>query len=418
MEDILVFTDTIKDWQKNLLLDFFCKNTSLPARLVVLLLKGERDGKKIISQLKISTSTFNKILSQARHELLNELGKITSSPYDEIYILKTLIFRGHFSQATRYFNQLEKHFEQKQMWQHLELLFVEGSRLCQATGNIKLSAVLSEKRTYNSKRLKDFIDLSTLLNALFLRLEVYESKQEKSNFQKEFPVLQKKANQAGHHTLIQNALQLQYLFYSRYTNDFNKAEELATRIFSENKKYAERLNNITRVIGLNVYVNYTSIYKGELPKKLVSDVSRMIGEGGEYARFNFYYALIDYYLFENKIKEVESLLKFLEEKEDSSKFTVYREGILALKFFSEGNIISFRKHLAKFLENPEHLVFPEVECFLRIVEAIHFIQKKENEIAHHKLNSLRVFIGRNLSGRYIYEKNVVAFLNSRASKSV
>src|SRR5262249_49373112 len=139
--------------------------------------------------------------------------------------------------------------------------------------------------------------------------------------------------------------------------------------------------------------------------------SGLIEKAGDHARFNFYYAVLDYYLYENRIAEVEALLKQLEKNEDNTKFTVYREGILALKFFSQGNFASFKKHLTKFLENPEHLVFPEVECFLRILEAAQLLKKKESETAYYKLNSLRVFIGRNLSERYIYERNTVAFLN-------
>ena len=410
MKELVFYINSLSAPQKAYVSSFFSGKKTLAAQLVCLIMNGVTGKENIAGQLDISPAMLNKISTQAKQDLLEKIKKFAENPYDEIFFLKALVLKGDFSPAKKLFLQLEKHFETMQKWQHLELLYVEGARFCQATGNLILAKQLAAKRKKNAKRLNYFIELSTELNNLLFEFEVYEQKKLPGSFSNQTKNVLKKARLSGHYTLIHNALQLQYLFYSRYTNKFAEVKKLAEAIYANKQKHTAQLNEITDVLALNVYANYISIYKGQLSAKLIGEIQQKIARAGKHAIFNFYYVLLDYYLFDNKFAELDTALKQMENIEDNTKFTVYRYGILSVKAFKENNVPGFKEYVHNFYKNPNRLDFPEVECFLRILEIIRLISEKKDEDALYKLNSLRVFIDRNLSERYLYERSLVGFL--------
>jgi hypothetical protein len=416
MDDLLVFIAGLSEVQKEKLLVLFSSERTLSARLLCLLLSGKTI-EEARREISTTTSAFYKIGTEARQELLREIEKFADTPYDGIYVLRDLVLNGRFTTAKKLFVQQEKYFEEKQQWQHLELLYIEGTRLCQATGNLRLGRELSAKRKKNSERLKEFIRLSAELNILLFEFEVYEQKKLPSHFLKDMELMLKQARTCKHYTLVHNALQLQYLYYSRYSNKPAMAKKLATEIYRNRQKNLRQLNPITAVLALNVYLNYLSIYSGELPEQLVQEIGKQIAIAGRHAVFNSYYALLDYHLYENNFSELKKLLGRLQGMEDNTKFNVYRHGILALKAFSEKNEAVFKAEVANFYADASRLDFPEVECMLRICESLFLIGRGKTEDAAYKINSLRVFIDRNLSERYNYEKEITAFLNKAVKKT-
>lgn len=410
MDDLLFYTNDLGPSQKEHLLSVFSDKTTLAHRLLCMVLKGSDDKKEIMAALKISAAMLNKISTQAKQELLEELKKSAANPYDDIYFFKSLVLKGSFNPAQKLFLQLEKHFETRQKWQHLELLYIEGMRLCQATGNLKIAKQLAVKRKKNSQRLMNFIALSADLNNLLFEFEVYEQKKLPASFLRQTQAILEQAKRSGHYTLIHNALQLRYLFYSRYTNNYPEAKKLAEQLYRNRQRHHAQLDELTAVLALNVYANYLTIYEGQISSAFKKEVLQNIGIAGRHALFNFYYTLLDYYLLDNQFAELEALLKKIEHAEDNTKFTVYRYGILAVKSFAEKDLPAFKKFVGLFYENPDRLDFPEVECYLRILEAVKLMAEDKGEDALYKLNSLRVFIDRNLSERYVYERNTVSFL--------
>lgn len=411
MEDLFVFISCLSEKQRRGLHELFDKKNTLSARILCLALEGNTTRAEIERKLHTTPATFNKAGTLAKQELVEEMKKTADTPFGEVYLLKMLVLNGHFAAAQKFSVQLEKHFEEKQQWQHLELLYIEISRMCQATGDLKLTGLVSKKRIINAERLRVYVELSTILNKLLFEFEVYEKKKLPKKFPEELQQIHKKAMLSGHFTLIHNALQLQYLYYSRYTNNAAQTKKLAGHIYENRNKHGERLNEITSVLALNVYLNYLSLYSGAITSALINETQHNIEKAGKHALFNFYYLLMEYYLFENKTKELDLLLQQTANIEDKTKFTVYRHSILALKHFSAADHKQFKEHLGTFYEDPSRLDFPEAECLLRMAEAIRLIAEKREEEALYKLNSLRVFIDRNLSERYIYERETVAFLN-------
>lgn len=415
MEEILVFAAGLDEARRKELLAVLAERKTMSARILRGLLEGKGLRPQIERELSTTPSTFNKACTEAKHELIEEVKKLTNTPFDDIYLLKTLVLAGHFSAAQKYAAQLEKLFETKQQWQHLELLHIEVSRLCQATGDLKLTATLSQKRIRNATRLRVFIELSTELNKLLFEFEVYEKKKLPTKFVRQLKLILKKTQQLGHFTLIHNALQLQYLYYSRYTNDHALAKKFAGEIYKNREKHKENLNEITSVLALNAYLNCLFIYNGRVPEQLVDELKDHINVAGKHAEVNFYYAYMDHLLFEGRSKELNEMLRSVH-LDDNTKFTVYRHSIEALKYFSEENYAAFRESTNIFYKDTSRLDFPEVECMLRIVEIIWLIAEAKEEDALYKLNSLRVFIGRNLSERFLYEKEMVSMLTKYVNK--
>lgn len=410
MEEIALLTARLSAEEKTQLLALFSEKKTLPAQLVTLWLKGETNKELIRKEIKTTPATFNKISTEARQELLGQLQKLVETPYDEVFFLKQLVLSGHFKQALKLFTQQEKQFEKKQQWQHLELLYIEGARLCQATGDLVLNKKLSVKRNKNARRLLTFIHLSSQLNELLFEFEVYENKKLSAALVNRIKNIHQGALLSKHYTLIHNALQLQYLYYSRYTNEVAVARKLALSVFSNRNRNEERLNEITKVLASNVYFNYLSIYQGDLPIALVNYIRNNISLAGSHALFNFFYALLDHHLYNGDFLGVDALLKQIENTPDHTKFTVYRTGILAMKAFAESDMLRFKEHFNRFYDNPDRMDFPEVECTLRVFEVLKLIQEKKEEDALYKLNSLRVFSDRNLNERYVYEQRTISFL--------
>lgn len=415
MEDILVFTEGLTDSQKEALRNLFAERKTHSSRILSMLLDGKKTRADIEKEIGTSSSAFNKACTEAKQELISKVRKFAETPFDDIYLLKTLVLGGHFAAAQKFGIQLEKLFETKQQWQHLELLYIELSRMCQATGDLKMTASISQKRIRNAGRLRVFIELSTELNQLLFEFEVYEKKKLPLKFVRKLDAILKSAQRSGHFTLVHNALQLQYLYYSRYTNDYATAKKFAGEIYRNREKNKTHLNEVTAVLALNAYVNYLFIYTDEVPHSLIHELQNNIARAGKHAEVNFYYAWMDHLLFEGNTKELDQLLRTIKIN-DNTKFTVYRHSIEALKYFAEGNYSLFRESMAAFYQDASRLDFPEAECLLRIVEIIKLMADRKEEDALYKLNSLRVFIDRNLSGRYIYEKELVPVLMRLVNK--
>lgn len=366
----------------------------------------------------MGNSALSKALTLARQELLSELKKLVETPYDEIYFLKDLVLSGHFNAARRFFTQLEKFFEHKQKWQHLELLYIEASRLCQATGNIRLSGELQVRRTKNAARLKSYIESSAVVNDYLFRMEVYAQQNSGIAFERQLEKAGAKAKATGHFTLMQNALMLRYLYFSRHSDQHKKVKEIAEEIFSNQERNGKRMDDITVALARNTWINYVSAYSGKISRRMEKDVKRRIAVAGRHATFNFYYSLLDYYLFGNNARALDALLQEIREAEDNTRFTVYRQGIYAMKSFTEGNISAFKNFTRAFFKNPARLDFPETECMLRIMEALNLHAEEKTEDALYKLNALRVFMARRLGERYRYEQEVVTFLTRHFSRPV
>jgi hypothetical protein len=418
MEELNFYISELTPAQRNYLLRHFSHQPALAPRLLCIVLKKNCGKKEIMSLLKVSSAMFNKISTQAKQELLEELKKFAENPFDEIYFLRSLVLKGAFTPARKLFFYLEKHFMARQKWQHLELLYVEGLRLCQATGNLKLARQTTLKRKQNANYLIRFIDLSTELNTLLFEFEVYEQKKLPPSFLQQTKKILKKVRSLGHYTLIHNTLQLEYLYFSRYTDKSAEAKKLAAEIYKNRLQHYNRMDEITSVLALNVYANYITIYEGEFTSTFINEVLRQIAAAGKHAVFNFYYILLDYYLYNSEFGQLEKQLKEIAHLEDNTKFTLYLSGILAIKAFGENDTISFKSHIRHFYNDPNRLDFPEVECFLRILEAFRLIADNKEEDALYKLNALRVFMDRNLSTRYIFEKRIVSFLIRLIKSSV
>src|ERR1043165_8264989 len=115
------------------------KDRSLKSKLILeLLSNNEPDERRIREKYGISAGTLQKTLSLVKDHLWNFMRSRTDSPYDDVFLLRKLLLAGEISSGAKVIRSLEKEYEARQLWHQLDLLYVEGFRLAQITGDEKL----------------------------------------------------------------------------------------------------------------------------------------------------------------------------------------------------------------------------------------------------------------------------------------
>ncbi|MBC7865052.1 MAG: hypothetical protein IAF38_18910, partial [Bacteroidia bacterium] len=348
-------------------------------------------------------------------DLLSEyVGKEIATGFYEIFIIKELANRMQTIPAIKYYNYLEKKYENIQNWQALELLYTEGFRLSHITGDITKARGVAKKRIANSIRLFDFINLSVELNTQLLTLESFDNRKPLPEYLKNIINLNKKTENLGHAALVHNSLNLLFLYYSRYSDlDLNVAD-IAKRILNNAEKNQHKLSGTRYYLAMNTYVVFLTIYAGfGEPDEYAHQLKKKIKAEGNIALANLCYAMLEYCIYTFSKKESEAWLHELDKADDRSKFIQYRYGLIAMRDFSEKNFKGFKTNLKQFYSDPSYAGFPDMETALRILELLMMLQEKAFYLVETKLNSLRVYMDRNLDKkRYAQERIIMQAIGS------
>jgi hypothetical protein len=395
------------------------KQENLVSRFVLILIRNEKDSEKEIQQqLKISTNTFNKINSQVKDFLFDALGKNVETSFDGIYVIQKIIFSGEIDFARKLVNEKEKEFEQKQLWMHLEVLYVEASRIFYNTGSLSESLKLAEKRNKNSKRLAAYINLNSGIINEMIRLEGFKNRKPDTRvYQKKLIAIKKEAYKLGHHVLIHNALHLNYLFISRYFQNAGAVHEIILEMQGNKRKFEFAMHPFSKAIINNTHLNFLTIYNGfGNPEQFAGKWKKGIYAAGKVAGANMCYAILEFYLYEKNIPKVMEWMKELEKIEDNSKFRQYKHIILAIKAFIENDDRLFKKHFSEFYNDRSHLDFPDMEVNLRIIELLILSQGRDDYLVESKISALRKYMSRNINkDRYHEEKKLLLLIEKSAS---
>lgn len=379
---------------------------------------GKATEKEIITKLKISKPTFNKSCTQSKEILLELLAKQTHTDFDTIFLVRRFLFNGLFDVAEKLIADLEKEYEGKQQWQLLELLYIEGYRLCHIKGNLNKLEQFSVKRNFNSLRLQTYIALSGFILKELIRLEGFKIKPSINNYYEQLQQLSKQTKKLNHYTLILNSLTLQNLYLSRFTNQTNELAILNNEIKQLYTKKAQYLQTNTRLIAINTHINYlsqlvTSTNPNSLAKKTLVDLNTL----GVFVASNLCYALCEYNLYTLQFKDLNFWLAKLENYKDESKFNLFYNCIKAIKHFVNEQWQDFKKEVAIFYSKSDNKNFPDMEVVLRLLELLLIKKHKDIELLEYKAEALRLFMTRNLSKeRYTYEWAILNYFKKKNTK--
>jgi hypothetical protein len=415
----------LSEQDKYLLRKKYSKSTTLHEKLLGLLLDMPvPDEKRLMAALDTTANTFHKTCTLAKNILIEYIGKEINTGFDEIFIIKELANRMQTVPAIRYYNYLEKEYENIQNWQALELLCIEGTRLSHISGDITKARAVAKKRLANSVRLFDFINLSVELNTHLLTLESFSNRKPSPDFLKNITGLNKKTEQLGHAALVHNSLNLLFLYYSRHSDLDARVAEIAERIRDNAEKNQHKLSGTRYYLAMNTYVIFLTIYAGfGEPEKYAQQLKKKIKGEGNIALANLCYAMLEYCIHTFSKKETDAWLTELDKADDRSKFSQYRYGILAMRDFSENDLKGFKENLKRFYSDPSYSGFPDMETTLRILELLMMLQEKAFYLAETKLNSLRVYMDRNLDKkRYAQERIIMqaiaAYVKNQSAEKV
>lgn len=398
-----------KSFSKNL-----ANQNNLVGKLLQLLIRsGNCSDSDLMSTLAISQNTLNKICTQAKDILLNELGKSVETPIDRIYVIQKIIFFGEFDFALKLIKETEKEMEEKQLWLNLEYLHIEASRVFYAQGNFAASLKLAEKRKLNSARLAQYINLNSRILNEMIRIEGFRiRKTDLKAYQKKIAWLKKEAFALQHHVLIHNALHLNYVFANRYSQNTKSVYDIILAMQANMKQFDAVMHPFSKAIINNTYLNFLTIYNGfGNPEVVVQKVKKEIYAAGKVAAANMCYAMLEYFLYEMNIPKVMDWLAELESIEDNSKFRQYKHIIIAIMGFIEKDVKLFKANFSEFYNDPSHLDFPDMEVNLRIMELLLLLKRNDDRLMEAKSIALKKYISRNVNAdRYSEERKIVLLI--------
>lgn len=381
--------------------------TSLPHRLLAGLLaaKDIHTVKHIQSALKVSKPTLAKLGTQAKDILIDLVSCCQQTDFDGIAFIRQMLFRGKTELALKLAGDAEKQYEEKQLWQHLELLYIEAYRYCQITGNQKLLESYIARRSRNAARLDKYITLSGLLIRELVRLEGFKLKPTVRDYFSQLKKLEKQAVQLGHYTLIANVYTLQYLYLMRFTTGKAAVAEVVSHIEKLYRQKSRYVQDNTRLIAVNSHLNFLSQYitkedPNAAARRILPDMEKM----GTFVASNLCYAMCEYNLHVFNFKLLDKWLQKLEQYKDEGKFRLFVHAVNAARHFAKQQFGLFKKDLDVFFADAANHNFPDTEVQLRLLELILLRKQGDGELLGYKTEALRQFMTRHVSKeRYYYE---------------
>lgn len=392
------------------------KEQSLAAKVIRAMMHNpEITSSQLRKQFSLKENMLNKTLTQVKNLLWDFHAAHIRTSYDDIFVLRQMLLSGKVKNAGKFFNALRKEYEWKQQWDKIDCLYTEGLRYAQITGDEQMAQKLSAGRKENMSRLHEYTTVYADIITEMIRLEGHALRQaDKTTYESYIRQLFEQARKTNHHLLIHNGLHIQYLYYTRYRNDPAEVFRIISAIKNNAEENKERMADITYAIALNNFVNFLTLYRGfGSPEPYVRPLKKVIHHGGSIAISNFYYSLLEYYIFNGQPEEARRWMDEYRELTDESKFSQYRYATAALLDFAENDFKNFQENIRRFYGDPSYLHFPDMEITLRILEIIFCMARKESWLAASKLESLRMFISRNIEKDRCHDERRMVSLLSR-----
>ncbi|MDB5282023.1 MAG: hypothetical protein JWO06_1098 [Bacteroidota bacterium] len=420
MEQIWSLFKLLSEEQKDVLKSTCRGSSRSHEKFIYYLLLGETDEEVLVKKLKVSAASFNKIQSQCKDFLSGYIQKGLQTPLDEIQLVHELLLKGEIKTATKIYTALEKEYEEKQKWQLLDVLYLEGFRLGQITGNLKFIEDAAKKRNF-------YIDKHAQLSKLYGEVMVEMVRSEKFEDRKEDPKayfrkiqeMNKRAYAIGHNTLIHNTLSILYNHHARFFNEPDKTWEIVQQVEANRQKFVSAFSPVTDAISRIILINFLCVYDGYgEPEAYLKETLKKIDAGGAMARANLIYALLGYYLSEGKTEMVLKHLDELEGIQDKTYFASFKSIVLAIQSFIDGNYTAFNFHYNLFYSDPNHIHLPDSEIIVRILELVILHIEKQDWLYKSKADAMRTYFNRNLNKtRYSEEYDILTYLITPSKKN-
>lgn len=368
-------------------------------------------GAALQERLKLTPGMLNKLESQALDIVYEAIKQEQPNSYDDIILVRQLLYRGLVKQARRLAVQLEKIYLGAPRYAALDALYHEAIRVAYHAGDEAWLRELAQKATGNAHAHAVYNRLDKQLILNMLRVERKQvPKAEEQAFLEEMLRLEAEVERLPHPVLKVNTLYILHLFYIN-TYDLMAAAGAVSRLEAYIRMSDKLLEDkYVHIIALSiVFYFYCRFDTGEEPgEERRKNIESLIGYGGALELMEYYFNLFQYYFFTGKEEAAKDTFHKMQEMHTHTRFSILVTVASACLHFEEGDLKAFRKDMSGFYEQ-NYMEFREAEIHLRFMEVL-LLHEGDASGTESRLESLRKFIERSAAGASHEEIQVLKHL--------
>lgn len=408
----------LSETEKTSLLAKVATNSTLPNKILSILLENiHQTQQQIEKKLKINANSYFKNVTLAKEIIFEVIKTENSTSYDDIFLVRTLIFRGLHTQANKLILKLEEKYLYEKWYGLLDVLYHESFRMAYNSCDVKELEKLNAKVKNNLEKYHQYTLLDKQLLLDMAKCEKREVKpNEITSYLKHLEKLYKDCHKFEHHVLEFNALHCLYEVHVNYTNDYKRVLETISKmelLIAANKEkmneriYANMLTHIT--------FPYCIYEIEENPEKYfvyLLDSFKNINHHFIISEILLHFVI--YYFTQRNYDKMAEICDCIKEY-SSEKSNQYKESFSAvLLAFSQNNHRDFHAQKTRFYNTENSRDSLQCDLMIRYLEILLLIKNEDVETGLDKIDATEKFLKRNFSTARINEdKELIQFFRKK-----
>ncbi len=410
--------EILSETEKTSLLSKVEANSSLPNKILVILLKNSNQTQQQIEKkLKINTNSYFKNVTLAKEIVFEIIKTENATPYDDIFLVRTLIFRGLHTQASKLILKLEEKYLFEKWFGLLDVLYHESFRMAYNSCNVKELEKLNIKVKKNLEKYHQYTLLDKQLLLDMAKCEKREVKpNEISSYLVHLEKLYNDCHKFEHHVLEFNALHCLYEVHVNYTNDYKRVLDTISKmelLIATNKEkmneriYANMLTHITFP-----YCIYEIEKQPEEYFDYLLDSFRNINHHFIISEILLHFTI--YYFTKCDYEKLSEMYNHLKEY-TAERSNQYKETFAAvLLAFAQKDHKDFHQHKIRFYNTENSRDSLQCDLMIRYLEIILLIKNEDVETGLDKIAATEKFLNRNFSvARANEDKELIQFFRKK-----
>ncbi|MFN8283809.1 MAG: hypothetical protein U0U67_11385 [Chitinophagales bacterium] len=404
--------ETLSAAEKSKLNNVVAASNNLPHKILELYIASiDIQQAQVEQKLNINSNSYFKNITLAKELIYEVIKEETITTYDDIFLVRTLIFRGLHVHANKLILKLEEKYLYEKWYGLLDVLYHESFRMAYNSCDVKELEKLNLKVKANLEKYHQYTLLDKQLLLDMARCEKHDIKpNEITPYLKHLEKLYKDCHTFEHHVLEFNALHCLYEVHVNYTNDHKKAFDVIAKMKVLVETNKEKMNERIYANMLTHVVFPYCIYEIEEQPEMYFDYLF-----SNFKQINHHFIISEvllhfsiYYFTRKDLKILIEMHNYMKEYAQE-KSNQYKECFTAcLIAYLEQNDKAFHQHKIRFYQTDESRDSLQCDLLLRYLEISALIHDNEYDIASDKIDAAEKFLKRNFSiGRV--EENKLLF---------
>ena len=395
----LIETMSIKE--KELLKTTILSSNNLPNKILDLHLQQISISQgEIEKNLTINANSYFKNITLAKEIIYTIIKKETTTTYDDIFLVRTLIFRGLHVQANKLILKLEEQYIFEKWYGLLDVLYHECFRMAYNSCDVKELEKLNTKVKANLEKYHQYTLLDKQLLLDMARCEKRDVKpNEIETYLNHLENLYKDCYAFEHHVLEFNALHCLYEVHVNYTNDYHKVFDVIAKMKALVETNKDKMNDrIYANMLTHIAFPYCIYETDEKPEKYFDYLF------DNFKSIHHYFIISEvllhfviYYFTKRDYEKLQEIYVHLQEY-TQERSNQYKASFTAcLIAYSQMNYKEFHLQKNRFYTTEDNRDSLHCDVMLRYLEIISLIKTKEYDTASDKTDATEKFLKRNFS---------------------